>query len=91
MQYQFECLSALKSVVNIQKSFEKTFMNAINLFTAIPDRIIFLQLGRYGCFSEQIYRNLFENETFVTPIYENDFHVIIRFRNYLVPKSLILG
>ncbi len=23
MQYQFECLSALKSVVNIQKPFEK--------------------------------------------------------------------
>lgn len=57
MQYQSECLSALKSVVNIHKPFEKTFM-------AIPDRINFLQLGRYRCFSEQTYRNLFENETF---------------------------
>ena len=57
MQYQSECLSALKSVANIHKPFEKAFM-------AIPDRINFLQLGRYGCFSEQTYRNLFEHETF---------------------------
>ena len=60
MQYQSECLSALKSVVNIQKPFEKTFMDTMKLFMAIPDRINFLQLGRYGCFSEQTYRNLFE-------------------------------
>ena len=64
MQYQSECLSALKSVANIQKPFEKTFMDTMKLFMAIPDRINFLQLGRYGCFSEQTYRNLFENETF---------------------------
>ena len=64
MQYQSECLSALKSVVNIHKPFEKTFMDTMKLFMAIPDRINFLQLGRYGCFSEQTYRNLFENETF---------------------------
>ena len=50
MQYQSECLSALKSVVNIQKPFEKTFMDAMKLFMAIPDRINFLQLGRYGRF-----------------------------------------
>ena len=60
MQYQSECLSALKSVVNIQKPFEKTFMDTMKLFMAIPDRINFLQLGRYGCFSEQTYRNLLE-------------------------------
>ena len=64
MQYQSECLSALKSVVNIHKTFEKTFMDTMKLFMTIPDRINFLQLGRYGCFSEQTYRNLFENETF---------------------------
>lgn len=58
MQYQSECLSALKSVVNIHKPFEKTFMDTMKLFMAIPDRINFLQLGRYGCFSEQTYRNL---------------------------------
>ena len=39
-------------------------MDAMILFMAIPDRINFLQLGRYGCFSEQTYRHLFENETF---------------------------
>lgn len=64
MQYQSECQSALKSVVNISKPFEKTFMDTMKLFMAIPNRINFLQLGRYGRFSEQIYRNLFENETF---------------------------
>lgn len=58
MQYQSECLSALKSVANIHKPFEKTFMDAMKLFMAIPDRINFLQLGRYGRFSEQTYRNL---------------------------------
>ena len=57
MQYQSECLSALKSVANIQKPFEKAFMDTMKLFMAIPDRINFLQLGRYGCFSEQTYRN----------------------------------
>ena len=64
MQYQSECLSALKSIANIHKPFEKTFMDTMKLFMAIPDRINFLQLGRYGCFSEQTYRNLFEHETF---------------------------
>ena len=64
MQYQSECRSALKSVVNIRKPFEKTFMDTMKLFMAIPDHINFLQLGRYGRFSEQTYRNLFENATF---------------------------
>ena len=50
MQYQSECLSALKSTANIHKPFEKTFMDAMKLFMAIPDRINFLQLGRYGRF-----------------------------------------
>ena len=48
MQYQSECLSALKSMANIHKPFEKTFMDAMKLFMAISDRINFLQLGRYG-------------------------------------------
>ena len=64
MQYQSECLLALKSVANIHKPFEKAFMDTMKLFMAIPDRINFLQLGRYGCFSEQTYRNLFKHETF---------------------------
>ncbi len=33
-------------------------MDTMKLFMVIPDRINFLQLGRYGCFSEQTYRNL---------------------------------
>lgn len=39
-------------------------MDTMKLFMAILNRINFLQLGRYGGFSEQTYRNLFENETF---------------------------
>ena len=64
MQYQSECLSALESVANIRKPFEKVFMDAMKLFMAIPGRINFLQMGRYGKFSEQTYRNHFENESF---------------------------
>ena len=33
-------------------------------FMAIPNRIKFLQFGKYGSFSEQTYRNLFKNEKF---------------------------
>ena len=39
-------------------------MDAVKLFMAIPDRINFLQMGRYGKFSELTYRNHFENESF---------------------------
>ena len=60
MLCQSEYLSALKSMANIHKPFEKTFMDSMKLLMAIPDRINFLQLGRYGCFSEQTYRDLFE-------------------------------
>ena len=38
MQSQSECLSALKSVANIHKPFEKAFMDTMKLFMAIPDR-----------------------------------------------------
>ena len=64
MQYQSECRNALESVVNISKSFQKVFMDAMKLFMAIPNRVNFLQMGRYGCFSEQTYRNNFENDDF---------------------------
>ncbi len=43
MQYQSECLSAFKSVVNIHKPFEKAFMGIMKLFIAIPGRINFFQ------------------------------------------------
>lgn len=64
MQCQSECLEALRSVANIRKPFEKVFMDAMKLFMAIPGRINFLQMGRYGKFSEQTYRNHFVNESF---------------------------
>ena len=60
----YSVFTTLKSVANIHKPFEKAFMDTMKLFMAIPDRINFLQLGRYGCFSEQTYRNLFKHETF---------------------------
>ena len=64
MQNKSECRNALESVVNISKSFQKVFMDAMKFFMAIPNRINFLQMGRYGCFSEQTYRNNFENDDF---------------------------
>ena len=67
MQYQSECLEALKSAAKISKPFEKVFMDTLKLFMAIPGKVNFLQMGRYGDFSEQTYRNNFENETFEKP------------------------
>ena len=64
MQYQSECLEALKSASKVSKPFEKVFMDTLKLFMAIPGKVNFLQMGRYGEFSEQTYRNNFENETF---------------------------
>ena len=60
VQYQSECLSALKSMANIHKPLEKTILDTMKLLMAIPVRINFLQLGRYGWFSEQTYRHIFE-------------------------------
>ena len=39
-------------------------MDTLKLFMAIPGKVNFLQMGRYGEFSEQTYRNNFENDTF---------------------------
>ena len=39
-------------------------MDTMQLYMSIPDRINFLQLGRYGKFSEQTYRNNFEKDYF---------------------------
>ena len=39
MQYQSECQIALKSVLNISKSFEKAFIDIVKLFMDIPNRI----------------------------------------------------
>ncbi len=64
MQYQSECFEALKSVSKVSKPFEKVLMDTLKLFMAIPGKVNFLQMGRYGEFSEQTYRNNFENEAF---------------------------
>lgn len=64
MQYQSECLEALKSAAKVSKPFEKVLMDTLKLFMAIPGKVNFLQMGRYGEFSEQTYRNNFENEAF---------------------------
>ena len=84
MQYQSECRNALESAVNISKSFQKVFMDAMKLFMAIPDRINFLQMGRYGCFSEQTYRNNFENDDF-------EYLDITRCTEYKVNKGKLYG
>ena len=55
MQYQSEYLEALKSAVKINKTFVKVFMDTLKLFLAIPGKGNFLQMGRYGEFSEQTY------------------------------------
>lgn len=53
---------ALKSAIKVSKPIEKTFLDTMLLFMAIFDRINFLQLGRYGRFAEQTYRNLFRKK-----------------------------
>lgn len=59
-QYIEECRNALECNAKINKCFEKVFIDALQLYMCIPDRVNFLQLGRYGKFSEQTYRNNFE-------------------------------
>ena len=46
MQYQSECLSALKSVANIHKPFEKAFMDTMKLFMAHPGSYKFPSIGQ---------------------------------------------
>ena len=52
------CLSALKSIANIHKPFEKTFYGCNETSSAIPDPINFLQLGKIWLF--------LQNKTIVT-------------------------
>lgn len=63
-QYNAECREALDCIANIGKCFDKVFMDIMQLYMSIPDRINFLQMGRYGKFSEQTYRNNFEKSGF---------------------------
>lgn len=63
-QYQSEVIEALKSAANLGKPFEKVIIDTLKLFMAIPDKINFLQMGRYGEFAEQTYRNTFTRDDF---------------------------
>ena len=63
-QYNEECREALDCTANLGKCFDKVFMDTMQLYMSIPDRINFLQMGRYGKFSEQTYRNNFEKAGF---------------------------
>ena len=58
MQYQSSACRLSNQLRIYTNLLKKAFMDTMKLFMAIPDRINFLQLGRYGCFSEQTYRNL---------------------------------
>ena len=49
MQYQSECRNALKSAVNISKSFQNVFINVMKLLMAITDRTNSPQIERYKC------------------------------------------
>ena len=75
-RYQSEALEALRSAANLGKPFEKVIMGTLKLFMAIPDKKTFLNMGRYGMFSEQTCRN-----TFTLPLLEEGFHVVSRLRN----------
>lgn len=55
--------SVFRNATNCWKT-RKVFIDAMILFMSIPDRINFLQMGRYGCFSEQTYRNNFKESSF---------------------------
>lgn len=63
-QYQSEALEALQSAAKLGKPFEKVIMDALKLFMVVPGKVNFLQMGRYGQFSEQTYRNNFEKDVF---------------------------
>ncbi len=65
-QYQSEALEALGLAANLGKPFEKVIMDTLKLFMAIPDKKTFLNIGRYGMFSEQTYRNALAEEEYCT-------------------------
>lgn len=63
----------LKFTTNLSKSSQKVSIDALKLFMAIPYKINFLQMGDMDAF--------FSKETFVSPMRNNGFHIISRFRN----------
>lgn len=50
----------VESGAKIDKWREKFMLEVLLLYMIIPDRINFLQLGRYGKYGEQRYRQQFE-------------------------------
>ena len=46
---------ALSDRTNVSKSFQSFFIGAMELFLTIPNRINFLQMGRFGRSSEPLY------------------------------------
>lgn len=47
---------------NLLTQYQSEALEALKLFMAIPGRINLLQMGRYGKFSEQTYRNTFTRD-----------------------------
>lgn len=86
MQYHAVCLEILKSAAKISKPFDEVFMDTLKLFLwqfparSVPFRLIDTP------FSEQIYPNNFENETFYWFAF-ND-HLI---RRTLTGKLLVIA
>ena len=72
---------ALSGQANLSKTFRSFFIEAMELFLTIPNRINFLQMGRFGRSSEQRFRMNFRKKF--------DW---ISFNQILVPEgSLIVG
>ena len=55
-------LKALSGQTNLSKSFQSFFIEAMELFLTIPNRINFLQMGRFGRSSEQRFRMNFRKK-----------------------------
>ena len=53
---------ALSGQTNLSKTFQSFFIEAMELFLTIPNRINFLQMGRFGRSSEQRFRMNFRKK-----------------------------
>ncbi len=62
-QYEKVCREALNHTAKITKSFKKVFLDMMILYFVIPGRKNFLQMGRYGQYCEQTYRNTAERNS----------------------------
>ena len=88
-----------KSSVKINKWREKFMLEVLLLYLIIPGRINFLQLGRYGRFGEQRYREQFSHKfdwlSFNANLAESQFgNRVAKHQNLkivLVPPVIIIG